>query len=103
MKSYCLAFLILAAIGCSQKVAESQPKETIQNVENFPHEIWLTNGFGQVSKYRFVSPKIKHPDGSVTAELWEQYDPLITNRWYTPSLVWDTDRTTAPSFEFLWK
>lgn len=48
-------------------------------------------------KYRLVSPEKVLPGGMIQAELWERFDPLETNHWYTPTLSskYDTNSPTV--------
>ena len=99
--SFCLLFVL---VGCSPNVeivpystSSSQPVDTEQVVT----EQFVTDVRGY--KYRLISPDITNENGTVTVELWERIEPLVTNRWYTRDLSSRLDPEKTPMFNSISK
>jgi len=94
MKSLWLLLILLVALGCDRQVSVQPPSVPVVQ------EVTIKDGFGKVSRYRFVSPKETN-SGSVTVELWEKIEPEDKRYWYTPTMRYELDRTSPPSFNSL--
>ena len=88
IKSLILAVLIS---GCS---VENLPDNKVVTIQNSVVGDVISDGNGY--KYRKLTEE-KLTNGIGRIDIWERIDPLVTNKWYTPSL---SSRIHSNSVEF---
>ncbi len=107
MYKHYLAIIISLCIvvGCK--------KSNTDTYEKTPHGVVVSNvlqakigdsvydGFGK--KYRKVTEERVLGSGISNVEVWERYEPLDTNHWYTPTLTSKIYTNDAPGFNSLFR
>ena len=94
MKQIIVILTIMASLFIGCKPSKPQNGMVVK-----PNAVVVdSNGY----KYRFVRPEMV-VNGMTQVELWERIDPLVTNRWYTPTLASKFDTNHPPTFNSLMK
>ena len=53
-----------------------------------------SNGY----QYKMIKSEQVSSNGQTSVALWQRVKPLDTNRYYTPTLEWQTNTNGTPSF-----
>lgn len=108
-KFLALVVILCAVFGCGRpdpvKYPEKPPVAVVSNVvvsNVLQAKIGDFIYDGEGRKYQKRTDVVKL-DGASLADVWERVDPLVTNKWYTPTLGSTIFTNDPPSFNTLFR
>lgn len=92
-------------IGCKKSNTNIQKNSqhgiVVSNVLQAKVGDYVIDGFGK--KYRKVTDERTLGSGISNVEVWERYEPLDTNHWYTPTITSKIYTNDPPGFNSLFR